>query len=72
MSALSNVSLKGNLFQRTQSRERTKLLGFNHAVLLVLTAFAVMPLLILAFNSVKTNAEIGLNPLGRAAKYRPR
>ena len=64
MSALSNVSLKGNLFQRTQSRERTKLLGFNHAVLLVLTAFAVMPLLILAFNSVKTNAEIGLNPLG--------
>ena len=64
MSALSKVSLKGNHFQRSGSKKRHKLLGFNHAVLLLLTAFAVFPLLILAFNSVKTNAEIGLNPLG--------
>jgi raffinose/stachyose/melibiose transport system permease protein len=33
-------------------------------ILLLLTAFALLPLLVLAFNSVKSNAEIGLNPLG--------
>ncbi len=64
MSTVGNISLKGSSFQRKRSKERHKLLVFNHTVLVLLTLFAVVPLLILAFNSVKTNAEIGLNPLG--------
>lgn len=36
----------------------------NHIILLLLLIFAIGPLLVLGFNSVKTNAEIGLNPLG--------
>ncbi len=64
MSAIGRVSLKSNLFQRTRNKERSKLLVFNHTVLILLTAFAMLPLLIVTFNSFKTNAEIGLNPLG--------
>ena len=64
MTAIGKVSLRDTVLQRGRSKERSKLLVFNHAVLLLLTAFAVMPLLVLAFNSVKTRAEIGLNPLG--------
>ncbi|MCY4144853.1 MAG: carbohydrate ABC transporter permease [Chloroflexi bacterium] len=64
MSAVGKISLRGGLLPRRGARERSRLLVFNHAVLILLTAFAVMPLLVLAFNSVKTNAEIGLNPLG--------
>ena len=64
MSAVGRVSLKGNPFQKSKSKERSRLLVFNHAVLLLLTAFAVVPLMIVTFNSFKTNAEIGLNPLG--------
>lgn len=48
----------------TAPQERTKPLIFNHTILLILAAFALGPLLVLAFNSVKSNAEIGLNPLG--------
>src|SRR5690606_9735313 len=47
-----------------ESQERQKLLVFNHFILLLLVAFAALPLLVLLFNSVKSNAEIGLNPLG--------
>ena len=47
-----------------EPRERHKLLLINHIILLLLVAFALLPLLVLAFNAVKTNAEIGLNPLG--------
>lgn len=36
----------------------------NHAILLLLFAFAVGPLVVLAFNSVKKTAELGRNPLG--------
>lgn len=64
MSAVGRVSLKGNLFQKGKSKERSRLLVFNHTVLLLLTAFAIIPLLVLTFNSVKTNLEIGQNPLG--------
>ncbi len=64
MTAFGKVSLRDNFLQRGRSKERSKLLVFNHAVLLLLTAFAVMPLLVLVFNSGKTNFEIGHNPLG--------
>jgi raffinose/stachyose/melibiose transport system permease protein len=36
----------------------------NYVVLLLLTVFAVGPLLVLFFNSVKSRAEMGRNPLG--------
>lgn len=36
----------------------------NHVVLSLLTVFALAPVVLLAFNSFKTRAEIGLNPLG--------
>jgi raffinose/stachyose/melibiose transport system permease protein len=36
----------------------------NYIVLILLLAFALGPILILLFNSVKTQAEIGQNPLG--------
>ncbi len=42
----------------------TRPLVFNHTILLLLAAFALGPLLVLAFNSVKSNSEIGSNPLG--------
>ena len=64
MTAVGKVSLRDNILQRGRSKERSRLLVFNHTVLLLLTAFAVIPLLVLAFNSVKTNLEIGQNPLG--------
>ena len=64
MTTVGKVSLWDNILQRGNSRERGKLLVFNHTVLLLLTAFAVIPLLVLSFNSLKTNLEIGQNPLG--------
>ncbi len=64
MTTVGKVSLRDNILQRGRSKERNKLLVFNHTVLLLLTAFAVAPLLVLVFNSVKTNFEIGGNPLG--------
>ncbi len=64
MTAIGKVSLRDNILQRGPSRERSKLLVFNHTVLLLLTAFAVIPLCVLTFNSLKTNLEIGQNPLG--------
>ncbi len=36
----------------------------NHAVLVVLAAFALLPIAVLLSNSVKSSAEIGVNPLG--------
>ena len=36
----------------------------NYVVLILLTIFALGPLAVLAFNSLKDNAEIGKNPLG--------
>ena len=37
---------------------------FNHVILILLAAFALTPMFVLFFNSVKTRAEIGQNPLG--------
>jgi raffinose/stachyose/melibiose transport system permease protein len=36
----------------------------NHVILLLLTLFQLGPLLILVFNSLKTRADLGRNPLG--------
>jgi raffinose/stachyose/melibiose transport system permease protein len=59
------MSVLSRVFAReSEPRERSRPLVFNHTILLVLVGFALMPLLVLAFNSVKSNAEIGLNPLG--------
>jgi raffinose/stachyose/melibiose transport system permease protein len=47
---------------RSARREPSKF--FNHLVLSLLTAFAIAPILVLGFNSLKSRAEIGENPLG--------
>lgn len=47
---------------RSASREPSKF--FNHLVLGLLTSFALVPILILGFNSLKSRNEIGQNPLG--------
>jgi raffinose/stachyose/melibiose transport system permease protein len=36
----------------------------NYIILIILLAFAIGPLVVLSFNSLKTTAEIGRNPLG--------
>ena len=48
----------------TRSPRRDPSVIFNHIVLILLTAFALAPILILGFNSVKSKNEIGENPLG--------
>ncbi len=48
----------------SRSGRRTQSLAPNYAVLLALLVFALGPLLVLTFNSVKSRAEIGRNPLG--------
>ena len=45
-----------------RSREPNSI--FNHVILILLAAFALTPMFVLLFNSVKTRAEIGQNPLG--------
>ncbi|MCC6704777.1 MAG: carbohydrate ABC transporter permease [Thermomicrobiales bacterium] len=45
-------------------RRRGVSLLLNHSVLLLLVAFALGPMVILVFNSLKTQAELGRNPLG--------
>ncbi len=47
-----------------RSGRRDQSLAPNYAVLLALLVFALGPLLVLTFNSVKTRAELGRNPLG--------
>lgn len=48
----------------THKPKRDPNMIFNHLVLILLTAFALTPILILGFNSVKSRDEIGENPLG--------
>lgn len=60
MSAVQNTTRVPPKFKE----KRPPLLVFNHTVLVLMVAFALLPILVLLFNSVKTNAEIGLNPLG--------
>lgn len=47
---------------RTQRREPSVFV--NHFILILLTAFALAPIVILGFNSLKSRNEIGQNPLG--------
>lgn len=61
MSAESPVNPSGNQGRR---KRRTGSLIPNYLVLLLLTAFALGPMVILVFNSLKTRVEIGHNPLG--------
>src|SRR5690242_17490668 len=49
---------------------RTRALWPNYLVLTVLAAFSLGPLIILAFNSLKTTREIGTNPLGPPIQVR--
>jgi raffinose/stachyose/melibiose transport system permease protein len=53
--------MKKLLGLKTKRRES---LAPNYFVLILLVAFAAGPLLMIAFNSVKSAAEIGRNPLG--------
>ncbi len=41
----------------------------NYSVLSLLVAFALIPLIILVFNSLKTPAELGRNPLGPPEEF---
>jgi raffinose/stachyose/melibiose transport system permease protein len=62
------MSVLTRVFRRSARHEEVEVLGrpqvFNHSVLILLVLFALGPLLVLLFNSVKSNAEIGSNPLG--------
>lgn len=59
------MSILSRMFTRDSvPRDRHRPLILNHGILILLVAFALLPLLVLVFNSVKSNAEIGLNPLG--------
>ena len=49
---------------QTPGPRREASLAPNYIVLTILLAFAAGPLIILGFNSLKTTAELGLNPLG--------
>jgi raffinose/stachyose/melibiose transport system permease protein len=51
-------------WRRARRQKREVSLLPNYLVLTLLTAFALGPMLILAFNSLKSRAEIGRNPLG--------
>ena len=46
-------------------RKRDINLTPNYILLILLVAFAMGPLMVLCFNSLKSPAEIGRNPLGR-------
>jgi raffinose/stachyose/melibiose transport system permease protein len=50
-------------------RNQRENLAPNYIVMVLLVAFAVGPLLMIAFNSVKSSAEIGHNPLGIPEKF---
>jgi raffinose/stachyose/melibiose transport system permease protein len=43
---------------------RRSRLGFNYLVLTLVVVFAISPLVVMVFNSLKTSAELGRNPLG--------
>ncbi len=50
--------------RRFLQRSREVSLAPNYIALILLVAFAMGPLVVLGFNSVKTSAEVGRNPLG--------
>lgn len=52
------------MIRMLRSQGRGQNLLINHLVLIALSFFALSPVAVMFFNSVKTNAEIGRNPLG--------
>ena len=58
-------------------RKQRESTAFNHIFLSLLVVFSLGPVVLLGVNSFKSNAEMGLNPLGlprewRLGKLRPR
>ena len=53
------------MFRRTRDINLTP----NYILLILLAAFALGPLIVLAFNSLKSPAEIGRNPLGPPTEF---
>src|SRR3712207_4971229 len=53
----------GDMIGLRRSRRGTSLVP-NYVLLTLLLIFAIGPILVLGFNSLKSNAEIGRNPLG--------
>jgi raffinose/stachyose/melibiose transport system permease protein len=53
----------GNMSPSLKTLWRPKL-GFNYLVLTVVVVFALSPLVVMVFNSLKSSAELGRNPLG--------
>ena len=60
-----------NQSARIVQTHRQRSLRFNYLVLIVLVLFALGPLLILGFNSLKSNAEVASNPLGPPKALHP-
>jgi raffinose/stachyose/melibiose transport system permease protein len=60
---MGNMSLPTNANANPKRRRKLSLLP-NYVILFLLLVFAIGPLVILSFNSLKSNAEIGSNPLG--------
>jgi raffinose/stachyose/melibiose transport system permease protein len=50
--------------RQTEAPERLRFKPFNHVMLLLLTAFAIVPIAILVMNSFKNQAQIAQNPIG--------
>ena len=53
---------------RTRRRGRQASTLPNHVILILLMVFQLGPLVILGFNSLKTPADLGRNPLGLRRK----
>ncbi len=64
MSARGNTQSIERSKQTIETNEGRRPLTFNHSILVFMVAFALLPVLVLVFNSLKSNAEIGQNPLG--------
>jgi len=56
--------LSRQLQRRSATPERHKFRALNHVILIFLTAFAIIPIAILVMNSMKTQTQIGQNPIG--------
>ena len=46
------------------ARFRQRSSYINHAILIFMALTIILPLLVLAFNSIKPSSEFGANPLG--------
>lgn len=62
---MGGMSLR--LFRRSRRADLTP----NYLALVVLALFAITPMVILGFNALKSNLELGLNPLGPPSEFHP-